>query len=118
MKTLPLALYGLATVLSACDSAPPSWDKLISAKIVEQYPAANVINPAPGKLQIETAGQASREVETDPIAQFCRRGPRDCDYAIDQLLLELRQSPPLKDSAAGATITAPATNTPNSRGNP
>jgi hypothetical protein len=35
-------------------------------------------------------GLPERVVDVAPVAQFCQRGPRDCDYAVDQVLLALR----------------------------
>jgi len=29
-------------------------------------------------------------VEVEPIAQHCLRGPRDCGFAVEQMLLALR----------------------------
>ena len=38
--------------------------------------------------------QADAPIDVNAIAQFCQRGTRDCDYATDQMLLEL--APPRK----------------------
>ncbi len=31
-----------------------------------------------------------KAIAVDPIAQHCLRGARDCSYAVEQMLLELR----------------------------
>ena len=83
--TVAAALLGLA----ACTEVP-SWQKLLTARIVEQYPAYQV-QPAPaGSLIVQRPGLPALPVDVEAIARFCQRGPRDCNYATDQLLLELR----------------------------
>ena len=79
-----------ALLLSACDQKPPSWDSLISAKITDQYPAYRVLPQPGGGLSVERPGLPPHAVDVDGIAKFCQRGPKDCDYALDQLLLELQ----------------------------
>ena len=79
-----------ALAAAACDSQPPTWDKLIAAKIAEQYPGYRVsAAPAAGGLVVERPGLASVPVDAAAIGQFCQRGPKDCNYALDKLLLEL-----------------------------
>ena len=73
--------------LAACIQ-PPSWQKLLTAKILAQYPGYEVEPVADGNVVVRRPGQA------DAIAQFCLRGTRDCNYATDQMLLEL--APPKK----------------------
>ena len=77
-------------LLAACDQAPPTWDKLIASKITEQYPSYTVEQPAPGKLLVHRPGQTDFPVEIVPITVHCNRGPRDCNYIVEQLLIELR----------------------------
>jgi len=77
-------------VLAACSPAPPSWDSLISAKIAEHYPAYKVLSPQAGKLLVQRPGQMDKVVDVADIAKFCQRGPADCNYAMDQMLLDLR----------------------------
>ena len=43
-----------------------------------------------GGLVVERPGLAPVPVDVAAIARFCQRGPNDCNYATDQLLLELR----------------------------
>jgi hypothetical protein len=84
------AVAAALCALAACSDAPPSWQKLLAAKITEQYPAYQV-QPAPdGGLLVQRPGQSAMPVDVNAIAQFCQRGPKDCDYATDQMLLELR----------------------------
>ena len=91
LKQCRLAAGALALLLAlaACTEAP-SWQKLLAAKITEQYPGYQV-QPAPGGgLMVERPGLAPVPVDVDAIARFCQRGPKDCNYATDQLLLDLR----------------------------
>jgi len=77
-------------MLVACSGEPPSWQKLLASKITEQYPNYQA-QPAPnGGLLVQRPGLAPIPVDVNAIAQFCQRGPKDCDYATDQMLLELR----------------------------
>ncbi len=85
-----LCCAGAFSLLLACSGPAPSWDSLISAKISQHYPSYTVLAPQPGVLLVQRPGQADKTVEVTPIAQFCQRGPVDCNYALDQLLLELR----------------------------
>lgn len=79
---------GLGLGLSAC-TEPPTWQKLLTLKITEQYPAYKVIAAANGGLLVERPGKSTLPVDADAIGGFCRRGPKDCNYATDQMLLEL-----------------------------
>ena len=91
---LPLAalqavlLAGLT--LTGCGQQPPSWDSLLSGKITGQYPDYRVSVTAPGHLSVERPGLPAQTVEVEPIARHCLRGPRDCGYAVEQMLLSLR----------------------------
>ncbi len=88
--TRPVRTLGLALLLAlAACTEPPSWGKLLAAKIAEQYPGYQV-QPAPdGSLLVTRPGLAAKPVDVAAIAQFCQRGPKDCNYATDQMLLEL-----------------------------
>jgi hypothetical protein len=90
MAAKTLLCTGIVCLLAACSQPAPTWDSLISAKIAEHYPSYKVLAPQPGLLLVQRPGQADKTVEVMPIAQFCQRGPADCNYALDQLLLELR----------------------------
>jgi hypothetical protein len=83
-----LLLAGLA--LTGCGQQPPSWDKLLYGKITGQYPDYRVSVTVPGQLRIERPVMPAQTVEVEPIAQHCLRGPRDCSYAVEQMLLVLR----------------------------
>ena len=91
---LPLAavqaLLLAVLALTGCGQQLPSWDSRLSGKITGQYPdyRANVI--APGQLRVERPGMPAQTVEVEPIAQHCLRGPKDCGYAVEQMLLVLR----------------------------
>jgi hypothetical protein len=49
-----------------------------------------VSTPSAGFLDVRCADGTTQRVEVAPIALHCQRGPRDCEYAIDQVLLGLR----------------------------
>ena len=83
-------LLAAASLLVACGQKPPSWDVLLSGKIVGQYPTYTVTVTAPGQLSVERPGMPSQTVGVEPIAQHCLRGPRDCGDAVEQMLLLLR----------------------------
>ena len=88
MFAVRLALL-LAVWLAGCTGEPPSWDTLLSRRIAQERPQCAVTTPAAGRLEIRCPGAAEQVLEVAPIAQHCQRGPRDCEYAIDQLLLGL-----------------------------
>ncbi|MBI2729092.1 MAG: hypothetical protein HYX42_22880 [Polaromonas sp.] len=77
-------------VLGACTEAP-SWQKLLGAKISQQYPAYKVQTEANGNLLVERPGMSAMPVDVNAIAAFCLRGAKDCDYATDQMLLQLQK---------------------------
>ena len=83
-------LLTAVTLLVACGQKPPSWDVLLSGKIVGQYPDYSVTVTAPGQLSVQRPGMPAQTVSVEPIAQHCLRGPRDCGYAVEQMLLLLR----------------------------
>jgi hypothetical protein len=85
-------MLGLA--LAACNQTPPSWPHLIAQRLSEQYPRFQVTELPAQRLQVERPGLAPMVIDIDPIAAHCLRGPRDCDYAIDQMLLSLRPTAP------------------------
>ena len=77
-------------LLGGCSDAP-SWQRLLTAKISAQDPAYTV-RPAPdGNLLIDRPGQPSVPVDVNAIAAFCLRGSKDCNYATDQMLLQLQR---------------------------
>ena len=90
---LAFATGAMLLTLAAC-TQPPSWQSLLSAKILSHYPGYEVQPTADGNFVVRRPGQADAPVDVNAIAQFCRRGTRDCDYATDQMLLEL--APPRK----------------------
>lgn len=89
---LALALVPMlatAAALLACTEAP-SWQKLLAARITQHYPAYTAQPTAQGGLLVERPGLPAITVDVDAIARFCLRGPKDCNYATDQMLLELQ----------------------------
>ena len=75
-------------LLAAC-SEPPTWQRLLTLKIIEQYPDYKVQTTTSGELRVERPGKTPMPVDADAIGRFCVRGPKDCNYATDQMLLEL-----------------------------
>ena len=80
----------IATFLAACGQSPPSWDNLISGKVLGQYPDYVVTVLLAGQLRVERPGMLVKTIEVAPISQHCLRGPKDCNYAIEKMLVELR----------------------------
>lgn len=76
-------------LLFACTEAP-TWQSLLSAKISEQYPDYKVQAATGGGLLVERPGKSTLPVDADAIGRFCQRGPKDCNYATDLMLLELQ----------------------------
>ncbi len=74
--------------LAACDSKPPDWNSLVSARIRDQYPNAQVKVTGEKSLEATLNGKTI-QVDTADLGLQCNRGPRDCDRAVDQVLLEL-----------------------------
>jgi hypothetical protein len=83
-----VVMGSMVLTLPACTEAP-TWQKLLTLKITEQYPDYKVQTTAIGSLLVERPGKSSLPVDAEAIGQFCRRGPKDCNYATDQMLLEL-----------------------------
>jgi hypothetical protein len=98
-------MLAVVAILAGCDQKPPSWNSLIAAKITQQYPAYQAMPQPGGGLNVGRPGLPARPVDVAGIAQFCQRGPKDCDYAIDQLLLELR--PPAVGAGGTPSPAAP-----------
>ncbi|MES2398603.1 MAG: hypothetical protein V4573_01355 [Pseudomonadota bacterium] len=82
--------FVLVAGLAAC-TEPPSWQRLLAAKISQQYPAYKVVPVEGGNLSIERPGMSTLPVDVNAIAAFCLRGAKDCGYATDQMLLQLQK---------------------------
>jgi len=106
----PRLLLALAAGVAGCHQTPPSWDQLVARKIGEQYPHYRVLPAGDGALTVQRPGLPAQPVDVAAIARFCQRGPRDCDYALDQLLLELAPSaaPAQSQPAAAASAASSA----------
>ncbi|MES2909817.1 MAG: hypothetical protein V4718_00425 [Pseudomonadota bacterium] len=87
---LTLSFIAAALTLIAC-TEPPSWQKLLASKIRQQYPAYKVLPLDSGNLSVERPGMSTMPVDVNAIAAFCLRGTKDCDYAADQMLLQLQK---------------------------
>ena len=85
---LALLVAGMLAI-SAC-SEPPSWQKLLGQRINQQYPNYKVTQAADGNLKIERPGLPDATVDVAGIELLCRRGPKDCNYATDQMLISLQ----------------------------
>jgi hypothetical protein len=83
-------LLGLPVALMAGCGPPPSWQQLLATKIKEHYPAYTVQALPDGNLRVTRPGLAGQHIDVEAIASFCQRGPKDCNYATDQMLLGLR----------------------------
>ena len=84
----PATFTALLMAVAGC-TEPPSWQQLLTAKIAQQYPSCRVQPAQDGTVMVQRPGQADLPVDVDAIARFCQRGPKDCNYAIDQMLLQL-----------------------------
>ena len=65
------------------------WQSAIS-KIKEHYPSYDVQATPDGTLRVLRPSLPDARVNVEEIAQLCQRGPKDCNYATDQMLLELQ----------------------------
>ena len=77
------------SALSAC-TEPPSWQKLLASKIKEHYPSYDVQAMPDGALRVLRPNFPDARINVEEIAQLCQRGPKDCNYATDQMLLSLQ----------------------------
>ncbi len=88
-NTWHTSLCAVALALLCSCTEAPTWQKLLSLKITQQYPDYKVQTTASGGLLVERPGKSTLPVDADAIGRFCQRGPKDCNYATDQMLLEL-----------------------------
>lgn len=86
-----LTVTYIFAALSACTEAV-SWQKLLSAKIKTQYPSYVVQTAPDGALKVLRPSLPDIRVNVDEIAQLCQRGPNDCNYATDQMLISLQKN--------------------------
>jgi hypothetical protein len=91
MRTARAALLiaAIAPALVACSQQNPSWQSLLAARIRDQPPAYEVESRADGSLVVHRPKLPNVAVDVDAIARFCQRGPKDCNYATEQMLLSL-----------------------------
>lgn len=85
LLTLAIAI----PLLFACTDAP-TWTKLLASKIAQQYPGYSVKTTDDGNLLVVRPGLPAVPVDAHAIGRFCQRGPKDCNYATDLMLLELQ----------------------------
>lgn len=79
-------------MLAGCNQEPPSWQKLLAGRIQDQYPTFEVAQRPDGSLLVRRPNMPDAPVDVDAIASFCRRGPKDCNYITEQMLLQLQPS--------------------------
>ncbi len=95
MGAAGLRFAGLALVMSAlaagCNDTgkPPSWDTLLSGRIADARPDCKVSVPLPGKIAVACPGLKPAIFDVAPTAAYCQRGPRDCEFAVAQMVLML-----------------------------
>src|SRR5688572_22974412 len=89
MRSLSITALTTFLVLAACNQPAPSWQQLLAGKITQHYPTYTTSPAQGGNLTVHRPGKPDVQVDVIDIAQFCRRGHRDCDYATDQMLLKL-----------------------------
>jgi hypothetical protein len=78
-----------ALLLAACDSKPLDWNTLAASRIRDQVPAAQLKVLDAGTLEASLGGKTTR-IDTAELQLLCNRGPKDCNYAFDQVVLALR----------------------------
>jgi len=83
---LPAGAVLLMATLAACTDAP-SWETILTAKIIQQYPSYQLQAAPDGALRVVRPGKPPVTVDVKGIASYCQRGVKDCNYAIDQMLL-------------------------------
>ena len=76
-------------LLASCDQRPLSWDTLLRQRITQERPDCVADTSTPGQLALRCGPAPVQLIDSHDIAQFCQRGPRDCEYAIDQAVLGL-----------------------------
>ena len=79
----------LAALCSGCDSKPLDWNTLAAARIRDQLPNAQVKVIDAKTLEASLDGKTTK-VDTAELSLLCNRGPKECDYAFDQVILQLR----------------------------
>jgi hypothetical protein len=80
--------FAALLALVACTEAT-SWQKLLTGKITDQYPQYRMQPAADGSVVVHRPGVPDVAVDIADIARFCQRGPNDCNYATDKMLMEL-----------------------------
>lgn len=84
-----LFMLFMLACLCACGEAP-GWQKLLASRITQQYPSYRALPVPGGGLVVQRPGLPDLPVDVEAIGRFCQRGPKDCNYATDQMLIELR----------------------------
>ena len=78
-----------AILCAACSNEAPDWNQLASARIRNQLPEAQIRVVDARTLEATIAGQ-TRRIDSAELQLLCNRGPKECDYAFDQAVLQLR----------------------------
>ena len=88
----PAALFvALFWGLGSCSQEAPSWQSLLAIKVHDHFSDYSVEKRQDGSLLVHRPSRPDVPVDVGAIARFCQRGPKDCNYATDQMLLELQK---------------------------
>jgi hypothetical protein len=89
------ALPAFAALCAACSNGAPDWNTLVGSRLRNQIPQAQFQVIDAHTLEASVDGRATR-IDTAELQTRCNRGAKDCDYAFDQLVLQLRGATPVK----------------------
>jgi hypothetical protein len=82
-------LLAAALLAGACSNEAPDWNTLAASRIRNQIPEAQIRVIDARSLEA-TIGAKTQRIDTAELQLLCNRGPKDCDYAFDQAVLQLR----------------------------
>jgi len=82
-------LLPAVALAGACSNQAPDWNSLASARIHALLPDAQLMVVDARTLQATLGGRTQR-IDTAELQLLCNRGPKDCDYAFEQAVLQLR----------------------------
>ena len=86
-----IAAFGIVVVqaLAACGPREPlTYAALLTTRLTSEVPDAKVVTE--GRILRASLGARTVDVDIGEIENACRRGQRDCEYAIGRLVLQLR----------------------------
>lgn len=91
-RALSAATALFITLVAACGNSLPDWNTLTMSRLRDQVPEAQIQAVDAHTLEAVVKGKAVR-IDTAELQTLCNRGPKDCDHAFDQLVLQLRAAP-------------------------